>query len=152
MSEPDPKPLPSTGRLLGVDYGTVRVGLAVCDPERRIASPVDTYIRRGIAADAAYFQKLAREERAVGWVVGLAVHMNGDEGTKAKECRAFGDWLTTETGLPAVFVDERCTSAAAEAFLLDAGLTKKKRKERLDRVAAQIILQTFLDAGCPTET
>lgn len=140
------------GRLIGVDYGTVRVGLAVCDPERRIASPADTYTRRGTAADAAYFQKLAREERAVGWVVGLAMHMNGDEGTKAKECRAFGAWLTAETGLPAVFVDERCTSAAAESFLLDAGLTKKKRKERLDRVAAQLILQTFLDAGCPTET
>lgn len=150
MSEAADSPFPAVGRLIGVDYGTVRVGLAVCDPERRIASPADTYTRRGAVADTRYFQKLAQEERAVGWVVGLAIHMNGDEGTKAKECRAYGAWLTEITGLPVVFHDERCTSAAAESYLLDAGLTKKKRKERLDRVAAQLILQTFLDAGCPT--
>ena len=137
--------LPPAGRLIGVDVGTVRIGLAVCDPDRKIASPAGTYTRRGKDADAAYLRKIAQDERAVGWVVGLAVHMNGDEGIKAKECRAFGAWLTELTGLPAAYQDERCTTAAAESFLLGAGLTNKKRKERRDQVAAQLILQTFID-------
>lgn len=147
MSEPPASPFPTSGRLLGVDYGTVRIGIAVCDPDRRIASPVATYTRRGPSHDAAYFQKLSRDERAVGIVVGLAIHMGGEEGIKAKECRDFGAWLTEQTGLPVVYIDERCTTAAAESYLLDAGLTKKRRKDRLDRVAAQLILQTYLESN-----
>ena len=141
---------PPCGRLVGVDFGAVRIGLAVCDADRRIASPLETYTRRGGAHDAAYFVKLAKAEGAVGWVVGLPVLMSGDEGTKAKECRVFGSWLAAQTGLPVAFHDERCTTAAAEDALWAAGLTHKKRKGRRDRVAAQLILQAFLDAGCPT--
>jgi putative Holliday junction resolvase len=136
----------AAGRLLGVDHGTVRVGLAVCDPDRTVASPLDTYRRKDAVADAKFFRTLAAEQKAVGWVVGLPLHMSGDEGGKAKECRAFGDWLTTATGLPVAFQDERYTSAAAEEAMLAAGLTLKQRRERLDRVAAQFILQAFLDA------
>lgn len=139
------------GRLLGVDYGTVRVGLAISDPDRLLASPLATYPRQGPEADARYFRELAAAERAVGLVVGLPVHMSGQEGQKAAEARAFGNWLAGLTGLPVVFWDERFTSAEAERLLLDAKLTKKRRKERLDRVAAQILLQSYLDAGCPAE-
>lgn len=141
--------MPRTGRLIGVDYGQVRVGLAICDPDRRIASPLDTYTRRGEAEDAAHFRKLAAEESATGWVVGLAISLDGTEGPKARECRAFGAWLAAATGLPVAFQDERFTTAAAEDFLLEARLTNKKRKSRRDRVAAQLILQSYLDAGCP---
>lgn len=146
MSTP---PLPIPGRLIGVDYGTVRVGLAVCDPDRRIASPLETYTRRGDAHDASFFARLVAAEGAVGWVVGLPILMSGEEGTKAKECRAFGAWLAASTARPVAFHDERCTTAAAEEALIGAGLTHKQRKARRDRVAAQIILQAFLDAGCP---
>ena len=139
-------PFPPSGRLIGVDFGAVRVGLAVCDPDRRIASAVDTYTRRGDAADAAFLGKLATAERAVGWVVGLAISLNGTEGPKAKECRAYGAWLAAATGLPVAFHDERFTTAAAEDYLREARLSPAKRKARRDRVAAQLILQAFLDA------
>ena len=73
------------------------------------------------------------------------------EGPKAREARAFGQWLAGVTGLPVVFWDERFSSVEAEDFLLTAGLTSKRRKARRDRVAAQILLQSYLDAGCPGE-
>jgi putative Holliday junction resolvase len=134
-----------------VDYGHVRVGLAVCDADRRIASPLDTYARRSPDQDAAFFRNLAAAESAVGWVVGLPLMtQTGDEGTKAKECRAFGTWLGQLTGLPVAYQDERYTSSAAEDALWDAGLTHKKRRTRRDRVAAQLILRTFLDASGPS--
>lgn len=146
-----PPPLPPRGRLLGFDPGTVRVGLAVSDPDRLVASPLDTFAVRGPAADAAHFVKLVAAERVVGLVVGLPLHTGGEEGVKAREARAFGAWLTGTTGLPVVFWDERCTTAAAEDFLRAAKLNPKQRKERRDRVAAQLILQGYLDAGCPPE-
>lgn len=145
-----PSPLPSSGRLIGVDVGTVRVGLAVCDSDRKISSPHETYTRRSPQQDAAYFANLAEAESAAGFVVGLPIHIDGREGTKAIECRRYGAWLTAVTGLPAVFWDERFTTALAEDALWGAGLSHKKRKSRRDRVAAQMILQNYLDAGCPT--
>ena len=135
-------------RILGVDYGTVRVGLAVSDPERKIASPLKTYQRRGRELDAGYFKELIEEEQIERIVVGLPVHLSGREGQKAVEAREFGQWLGEVTDLPIVFADERFTTVEAEAALWSAGLTHKKRKQRRDRVAAQIMLQAFLDAGC----
>lgn len=83
-------------------------------------------------------------------VVGLPVHLDGREGAKAAEARTFGRWLAEVTGLPVVFWDERFTTVEAEAALWEAGLTHARRKERRDRVAAQILLQGYLDAGCPS--
>jgi putative Holliday junction resolvase len=139
------------GRLLGVDFGRVRVGLAVSDAERRLASPLATYQRKGRERDAAFFRDLARAEQVVEIVVGLPVHGDGREGAKAAEARAFGRWLREATGLAVLFWDERFTTVEAEAFLRAAGMTDKRRKERRDRVAAQILLQSYLDAGCPGE-
>jgi putative Holliday junction resolvase len=139
-------------RLLGVDPGKVRVGLAVSDAERRIASPLATYQRRDPAQDARAFRELAEREELGGIVVGLPVHLDGREGEQAGEARALGRWLAEATGLPVVFWDERFTTAEAERYLLDAAMTRKRRKERRDRIAAQIILQSYLDAGCPAET
>ncbi len=152
-AEPDPaaespaRPLPPTGSLLGIDYGTKRIGLAVCDPDRVIASPLDTCENN--STTGAYFAALVTRSRFVGVVVGLPLHSNGDESDMSRQARAFAKWLGDLAGLPAVMWDERCTSAAAEDALRGARLTTKKRKARVDRVAAQIILQSFLDAKCP---
>jgi putative Holliday junction resolvase len=137
-------------RLLGVDYGTVRVGLAVSDPDRKIAFPLSVYTRRGVT-DPDYFRELVGREEVGRIVVGLPVHTDGREGRKAAEARAFGKWLGEATGLPVVFWDERFTTVEAESALWAAGLTHKRRKQRRDKVAAQLLLQGYLDADCPDE-
>lgn len=139
--------LPRTGRLIGIDYGTVRVGAAVTDPEQRLASPLENYRRAGREADARWFQRLAREERVVGIVVGLPVHNDGHESQKSAESREFGRWLGELTGLPVCYYDERYTSAHAEALLIEAGFTSKQRKLRLDKLAAQIMLSGYLESN-----
>jgi putative Holliday junction resolvase len=136
---------------LGIDYGSKRIGLAVSDADRKIASPLTTYERKGPERDAAYFRTLIDEEEVSGLVLGLPVHLSGAEGQKAREVRAFAAWLAKATGLTPAFWDERFTTVEAEQHLLAAGLTNKRRKERRDRLAAQILLQTYLDAGCPAE-
>jgi putative holliday junction resolvase len=135
--------------MLGVDFGTRRIGLAVSDSDCRIASPIAVYIRRDARQDAQFFQQLVNEEAIERLVVGLPVHMSGNEGQKAAEARSFGEWLRQVTNRPVLFWDERLTTTQAEQLLWDVGLTHKQRKERRDKVAAQIMLQGFLDAGCP---
>jgi putative Holliday junction resolvase len=139
-------------RLLGVDYGSVRIGLAVSDAERRLASPLAVYERQGCERDAAYFRALAEAEEIGAIVVGLPMHCDGREGQKAAEARVFGTWLTETTELTVRFWDERFSTVEAESALWQAGLTHKKRRARRDRVAAQIVLQAYLDAGCPDES
>lgn len=138
-------------RFLGIDYGSVRIGLAVSDAERRLASPLAVYERRSPERDADYFRALVETEEIGAILVGLPVHLNGREGAKAAEARAFGAWLAETTGLPVRFWDERFSTVEAESALWQAGLTHKKRKARRDCVAAQILLQAYLDAGCPDE-
>jgi putative holliday junction resolvase len=138
-------------RLLGIDYGTVRIGLAVSDADRVIASPLEVRERQGADRDAAYFRQIVEREQIGGLVAGLPLHTTGREGIKAQEAREFGEWLKGVTGLPVIYADERFTTAFAESALWSAGLTHKKRKARRDAVAAQMMLQAFLDAGCPLE-
>jgi len=137
---------PTAGRLLGIDFGTKRVGFAVSDDEQKLAGPLETYQRRGPHEDARRLQSLVREHRIRGIVVGLPVHKSGDEGGKAREARAFGEWAAQTTQLPVCFWDERYSTAIAEAHLFETGLSPKKRKERLDKMAARVLLQSFLDA------
>lgn len=139
------QPLPARGRLAGIDFGTVRIGIALTDPSRRLASPLDNYNRRSEKADAKYFQQLAEMESIVTFVVGLPVHLDGKESQKSLEARKFGTWLTEVTDVPVVFFDERFTTSEAEELL--SGLTKKQRKARLDKLAAQIMLSAYLEAG-----
>jgi putative Holliday junction resolvase len=138
-------------RLLGVDYGNVRIGLAISDPDRKIAFPLATRERGSREQDAAYFRKVIAEESVGGIVLGLPVHLSGNEGQAAAAARAFGQWLGELTGLPLVYWDERFTTVEAESALWDAGLTHKQRKQRRDKVAAQMLLQAYLDAGCPVD-
>src|SRR4051794_5974060 len=104
-------------KLLGVDYGTVRVGLAVTDPDRKFAFPLTTYQRRTRDEDGVFFRETAEREEIGGLVVGLPIHTDGREGQKAAEARAFGKWLAETTGLPVAFFDERFTTAQAESAL-----------------------------------
>jgi putative Holliday junction resolvase len=133
------------GRLLGIDTGTKRVGLAISDPDRIIASPLGTLQRQNPQSDAEFIRDLIAREQVVGLVVGLPVHTDGREGVKAQEARAYGAWLVKITGLPVEFADERFTTVHAESALWEAGLTHRRRKARRDRVAAQIMLQAYLD-------
>lgn len=137
--------IPTRGTLLGLDYGTKRIGVAVSTPDQSIASPLENYTRRNPAEDAAFLRRLATEYQAAGLVVGLPVHMSGDEGTKAQEARTFGEWVGTVCGLPVMFGDERYSSAMAELYLQQAEVSRKKQKQRIDKVAAQVMLQAFLD-------
>jgi putative Holliday junction resolvase len=134
-------------RIAGIDYGTVRIGIATADTEVGIASPYETYVRRSELADIRYFVQLVGTEKIERFIVGLPVHLSGDESEKSKEAREFGEWLDLSTGVPVEYFDERYTSAEAESHLLEAGLTKKRRKERLDQLAAQIMLTAYLESG-----
>jgi len=135
----------SPGRVAGVDFGTVRIGIAVSNPEGTIASPMENYTRRGPEQDARWFRQLAADERISLFVVGLPIHLSGEESPKSGEARRFGQWLMETTGVPVEFFDERFTSREAEDLLLSADMTRKSRKKRLDMLAAQILLTAYLE-------
>lgn len=139
--------IPAEGRLAGIDFGTVRIGVAVTDPGRMIASPLDNYQRVNETADAQYFRDVVEEERIVGLIVGLPLHTDGNESQKSKEARAFGRWLSAQTDLPVDFFDERFTSTFAHEILSQGGMTNKKKKKRLDKLAAQIMLTAYLESN-----
>ncbi|QGJ72297.1 Holliday junction resolvase RuvX [Planctomycetales bacterium 10988] len=134
------------GPLLGIDFGTVRLGLAICDRNGRLSSPLDILQRQPQEVEARYFRKLVKQEEVKGIVVGLPVHLDGRESQKSQEARAYGKWLEETTGLPIYYFDERFTSVQAEQILMDAQLTKKKRQARLDKLAASLMLQAYLDS------
>ncbi|TWT58704.1 putative Holliday junction resolvase [Thalassoglobus neptunius] len=136
---------PQTGRLLGVDYGTKRVGIAVSTPDQKIASPLEILTRQNENYDAKYFKEVISEYRISALVVGLPIHVNGTEGQKAREAREYGGWLSQLTNLPVKYWDERYTSVAAEDCMIGIDFTRKQRKRRMDMVAAQIMLQAYLD-------
>jgi putative Holliday junction resolvase len=133
------------GRLLGVDYGKVRIGLSVCDADWRIATPLEQYTRRNPDLDAEFFVKLVQREGVSGAVVGIPLETDGGENAGTALCRGFGEWLTATTGLDVFYFDERCTTVAAEEMLWAAGLRHKERKARRDKLAATLILQAFID-------
>ena len=135
------------GRIAGIDFGTVRIGIALAELEVGIAGPYETYVRRSKQLDAKYFQNLAENERLKKFVVGLPVHLNGAESQKSREARQFGQWLENLTGIPVEFFDERFTSSQAEVLLTEANLTKKGRRDRIDQLAAQIMLTAYLESG-----
>jgi|SRR5579863_6296770 len=152
-SEPAPGDcgVPARGRLLGLDYGTKRVGLALSNIDQTIATPLETYLRRDIRQDERYLLQQVAEHGVAGLVVGLPVHMSGDEGEKARAARAFGEWAAAVTKLPVSFTDERYTTALADEHLRGAHVSPKKRKLLRDKLAAQILLQTFLESSRRSE-
>ena len=135
----------SPGRIAGIDYGTVRIGIALADAGGSIASPYETYVRRGEEQDRQRFCRLVEEEQIARFVVGLPVHLDGRESLKSAEARRFGRWLAEATGVQVEFFDERFTTHEAEVPLACAQLSKKKRQARLDKRAAQIMLSAYLE-------
>ncbi|MDR3634817.1 MAG: Holliday junction resolvase RuvX [Isosphaeraceae bacterium] len=136
-------------RVLGLDFGTRRVGAAVSDPRRSIATPLEVYERRDATQDSRHYRTLVAENEVDRIVIGLPLHTGGREGTAASLARTFGDWIAGATGLPVVYFDERYTTVDAEDAMIAAGLKRSKRKGLRDMLAARILLQNYLDAGCP---
>lgn len=143
---PPMPPIPESGRLAGVDFGTVRIGIAISDPGQSIASPLETYNRRNEALDAKYFQTLAKTEELVGFVVGLPVHMSGDASAKSIQAVEFGTWIFEQTQIPVAWVDERYTTARAREMLNESNMSGKKRKSMLDKIAAQVLLSAYMES------
>lgn len=141
----DEDTLPLKGRLLGVDFGTKRVGVAVSDLYQKIASPLHNYQRHSRRADEHFYRTVATEYEAVALVVGLPLHLSGDESQKSTEARKYAAWLSKVTRLPVAFHDERYSSVQADALMLQANLSADQRHARIDMVAAQILLQEFMD-------
>jgi putative Holliday junction resolvase len=129
-----------------VDYGTVRIGLAICDPAQQLASPLEVYTRRNELLDQRYFLDLVRAEQAVGFVVGLPLHTSGQASQKSDESLAFGNWLRQMTGLPVTWFDERFTTSMAREILNQSRMSGKKKKAQLDKLAAQILLSAYLES------
>jgi len=143
--EPAEPEFPTEGRLLGLDYGTKRIGVAISTPEQSLASPLENYTRRTQAVDAAFLREIVEEYRVAGLVVGLPLHMGGEEGQKAHEARAFGTWASAATSRPVTYWDERLTTASAQVALHQAGMNAAQSRGRLDMIAAQMMLQAYLD-------
>jgi putative Holliday junction resolvase len=135
-------------RILGVDYGERRIGLALSDPTAMIASPLPTLARRkGKRPPVAPLARLIDEHEVEEVVMGLPLTLEGDDSDWTREVRAFAASLGERTGLPVALQDERMTSVRAERAVRSLGLSKARReeKERIDAAAAVLILQAYLD-------
>lgn len=139
-----PKPRRPGPRLLGLDLGERRIGVALSDELGIIASPLTIVdLKRGSLADVA---QLASEHRVDGVVVGLPKGMRGDEGYQARETRAMAAELAPLLAVPILFWDERLTSAIADRVLAERGRSSRERRGERDAIAAAVLLQSYLDA------
>lgn len=136
--------VPRQGVLLGIDHGLQRIGVAVTDAHQTLAMPLETIRVRTPALTAQRLKQLAQDYRAVGIVLGLPLHMHGGEGEQAARVRAFGAWLQQELKLPVVYWDERLSTASAQALLWSRGESPRKSSGRLDGLAAQVLLESYL--------
>lgn len=137
--------LPARGALIGLDLGTKTIGVAVSDPDRRLATGIETVERTAFTADAARLIKLATERNACGYVLGLPINMDGSEGPRAQSTRAFARNFSKLTELPIAFWDERLSTAAVERELIANDVSRAKRAKVIDQHAAIFILQGALD-------
>jgi putative holliday junction resolvase len=137
--------LPARGALIGLDLGTKTIGVAASDPDRRVATGVETVARTRFSADAGRLLELATERKAAGFVLGLPINMDGSEGPRAQSTRAFARNMAKLTALPIALWDERLSTAAVERELIAADASRAKRKAVIDQHAAIFILQGALD-------
>jgi len=149
MTGPESAAIPA-GRVAGIDYGRRRIGVAVCDAQRIIASPLGIHQTSGDRqADAVFFRDLVAREHVVGFVVGLPLHADGSDSPMSVEVEEFAAWLGRATGLPVAFQDERYSSREAAGKLAGVGLTRAGKKRRSDAVAAQVVLASWLETAGP---
>jgi putative Holliday junction resolvase len=140
--------LPPSQRLIGLDPGSKTIGIALSDVSLMLATPYGRLARAKLGANAAEIGKIARKEGAAGLVVGLPLSMDGTAGPAAQAARDWAHALTQATGLPAALWDERMSSSAVNRFLIDeADMTRKRRGEVVDQMAAAYMLQAALDAS-----
>jgi putative Holliday junction resolvase len=137
--------LPPRGSLLGLDLGEKTIGVATCDPNRKLATGVETISRTKFTADAQRLLALAAERNAVGFVLGLPINMDGSEGPRAQATRAFARNFSKLTELPIALWDERLSTAAVERDLIAADVSRAKRAAVIDQHAAAFILQGAID-------
>lgn len=142
----EPSAFPLSGRIAGIDFGSVRIGISICDPDWILASPLEVHPAAEWKDDGDYFRQLAKRERIVGFVVGLPIHCDGGESEKSIEARAFARWLAEETELPVRLFDERFTTVDAKNRMMAGRYTRGKEKQRIDAVAALVLLESFLEA------
>jgi putative Holliday junction resolvase len=139
--------LPPKGALLGLDVGTKTIGIAISDPGRSVASPVETIRRTKFSDDVLRLEALINSRRVIGFVIGLPVALDGSEGPRCQSVRQFAANLMARRDLPTLLWDERFSTAAVERFLVDeADMSRKRRAEVVDKMAAAYILQGALDA------
>jgi putative Holliday junction resolvase len=151
MSEPTA--IPADGRVAGIDYGRKRIGIAICDAARILASPLTMHEPTGDDdAEATFYRRLVRDEEIIGFVVGLPIHADGSDSKMSVEVEKFGSWLAAATGLPVVFQDERFTSIEAAGKLAGHGFSRGRKKARTDAIAAQILLADWLESQASGST
>lgn len=137
--------LPAKGRLIGVDLGAKTIGLALSDVERKLASPLKTLKRVAFAKDADALLAACGEYRVVGLVIGLPLDLEGRDTPNAQSARAFGQRLATKIDLPVAFWDERFSTAATQRSLIEKDVSRARRAQVIDKMAAAYILQGALD-------
>jgi putative pre-16S rRNA nuclease len=143
--------LPTTGRLLAVDWGDIRIGLALSDETQVLASPLETLVRRpGKRFPMPRFLQLIAEHAPVGLVVGLPLTGEGEEGASAAAARELADALGRRTALPVALWDERMSTARALAAIREQGGSTRGRREDVDALAASVVLQHFLESRRPS--
>ncbi len=134
-----------SGRLLGVDYGERRTGIAISDETRTIAFPRETLDCPRIEQAAAAVARIAEAEKVAGIVVGWPLNMDGSEGPRTARTRQFMEEVARRTAIPLERCDERLSTRIAEGALIEAGTRREKRRQVVDKLAAQVILQGHLD-------
>ena len=134
-----------SGRILALDVGDRRIGIALSDETQLIATPHSVYTRVGWGPDVKHIQKLYNDNKAVLIVCGLPRNMDGSVGFQAEKVQSFAEQLI-KAGLPVVFQDERLSTVSAHQALIEGGMRRDDRKGTVDKVAAAVILQTYLDA------
>ena len=132
-------------RILAIDPGTVRLGLALSDPSGTIAQPLSVLARRSEAEDLKALTELVERHEVGMIVIGLPRLMDGRLDTAAQQAQAFGAQVAQATGRPVAYWDERLTSVAAERYLIEQGKRRSKRRQEIDRMAATLLLQGYLD-------
>lgn len=132
-------------RKMGIDFGKVRIGIALTDPLGIIASPFETYQRVSFSDDINYLAKLIKLQNVDTVIFGLPLQMDGQEGDMAKATREFAGELEKVASVKIVFEDERLSSVTAEEILIEAGVKREKRKLLIDKIAAQVILQQYIE-------
>lgn len=139
--------LPASGRVLGLDVGDTTIGLALSDGMRSIATPMETISRTKFLKDVAHLQTAIEKHKVAGLIIGWPVNMDGTEGPRTQSTRTFVSNISKHINLPMLFWDERMSTMAANRVMLAADLSRERRSQLVDKLAASYMLQGYLDSA-----